>query len=363
MANIFGYNYDSFMEANPELKYRTNGDWLKSTPGAKYTTGTKGIANAYIPDEGDLTPLIINEKNAMYALLFEASSRLFDIDHRYKGIRDFDRMLYALLPKDDEASQIKDPFYRRLFMRSGIKDDVRNAINSKAFKRLFTYEIKSRYSCCNETLGGQYTEDEIRVLAQELYEIEVEAETNTTGCVGLTNLSRCLVQERCANRLRQLYGWEFEYREFGEVEIYTELLDQVKLAYPHIKEIVDKVLECLNKDSERFASPGMMRVASPDLNPIANFFVYQRSFYNGLRIAEDLIGYTEEDYQVWKKRLSNDESNDQKLRDEYVLICVKDFVLKTNEKREVYPNTEKVMATVHQIAIYIRNYQIRLKEL
>lgn len=361
MANIFDYNYERVMSEHPDLRDRTNYDWLVSTPGAKYTTGTKGIANAYIPT--DERPLIINEKNAMYALIFAASVRCVDEDFRfYDESRNFDKMLYALLPSDDDAALIHDPFYRRLFSRSGIKDDVRNALNSKAFERLFQYEVKSRYVCVIPTYGSQYTEDEIRGLAEEIYQSELQEEMDKTGRVGLTSLSRCLVQERCSRELKEKYGWEFDHREYGDVIIDEDLLAEVRLAYPHIAKVVDDALAALNTDKDKTPSTGLMKLASTDLNPIANCFVYQRSLLMGLINNEELIGWTEDDYMQWLKRRDPDEvvKREECLRDEYMRICVRDFVLKTNDKREVYPIASYVEQVIDDITIYIRNRQIRL---
>lgn len=362
MANIFSYNYERIMEENPELRYRTNPEWLAATPGAKYTTGTKGIANAYIPTMDK--PLIINEKNAMYALIFAESIKRLDGDYRFfDETRNFDKMLYSLLPQDDEASQIKDPFYRRLFRRSGIKDDVRNALNSKAFKAIFAYEVISRYVCVDSALGARYTEAKIREVAEAIYEVELQEEMEKTGQVGLTTLSRCLVQERCANALKAQYGWEFSHRELAEAPFIDEdLIASIREAYPYVAQIVDEAIAALDKKANTTPSIGLMTLASTDLNPIANSFLYQRSLVNGLHINEELVGWSEDDYQVWKKDYKGESVRDEQIRDEYMHICVRDFVLKTNDKRDVQPSAAHVDRTINDITIYIRNQQIRLAD-
>ena len=361
MGNIFSYNYDRVMDEHPDLRSRTSYEWLSSNPDCKYTTGVKGIANAYIPTGS--SPLIINEKNAMYALLFAASVNRVNEDFRfYDESRNFDKMLYSLLPTDDEATKIHDAFYRRLFTRSGVKDDIRNALNSKAFERLFEYEVTSRYVCVIPAYGAGYTEDEIRRVAEDIYQDQLQSEMDQTGRIGLTTLSRCIVQEKCAIELRSKYGWEFDHREFGDVIVDEDLLEEVRRAFPHVAAVVTEMLETLDEDKNTAPSTGLMRLGSVDRNPISNFFVYQRSIELGLKINEALVDWTEEDYQQWRKHYKGTAEREEQIRDEYMHVCVHEFVVKTNGRRGVIPPVPYTHRIVDDISIYIRNMQLRLRD-
>lgn len=358
--NIYSYNYKTAIAKMPELEERMNPFFLSTTPEAKYTTGVKGIANVYIPDGDGF--LIINEKNALYALIFAESIRRAETDPRFKDeSRNFDRMIWSLMPQDDEVGNIQDPFYRGLFKRSGIKDDIRNALNSKAFEHLFNYEVVSRYVCINLAKGSQYDEAEIFGVAAEIYQDELQSEMDKTGSRGLSTLSRALVRERAADRLAADYGWEFDHREYGEVSINEALLNKVCLAYPHIQQVVLKTIEVADEQKDTAPSAGLIRLSSVDLNPIGQSFIYQRGLQMGLDQVQQLVDFTEEDYQHWNSKYKGEATRDEQRRDEYMRICVRDFVMKTNDKRGKEYDSMRFNAVVDQITLFVRNKQIRLQ--
>lgn len=354
--NIYHYNYETALEKMPELQGRMSLDFLRAYPNAKYTTGVKGIANVYIPSEDGF--LIINEKNALYALVFAESIKRAETDPRFKDeSRNFDKMIYSLMPQDEEVRNISDPFYRNLFKRGGIKDDVRNALNSKSFEKLFKYEVISRYVCTNSMAGSRYTEAEIAGLAEEIYQTELQSEMERTGSRGLNSLSRALVGERCAEAL-EAYGWKFDHREYGDVTVNGALLQLIREALPYINGVYEAV--CAMVDEKRVIAPNsaLIRLNSMDLNPIANSFIYARSAEAGLRQAEELVDWTEEDYRHWRKQYE-EQMREEQLRDEYMRICVRDFVLRVNDMRNKEYDSVRFDLVVDEITMFIRNKQIR----
>ena len=288
MANIISYNYDRIIAEKPHYAGRISKEFL-SFNGTKYTEGVKGIANAYIPC-GDHY-LIINEKNALYAMLLQTSIEL-EISNPYfsNPLRNFDKCVQLLMPYDLEADCVSSRFYRGILRGAGIKDDTRNALNSKAFKDLFQYELTSRYECVNEELGGHYEESYIAAVGAELFqEIMDEEEEKSGGKLTMTDFMRALIQEKCANILRSQYGWEFRYREYDDIVVNEDMMFMVRLAFPELAALVDEARNTIVNGEGFGPALGMKIMQSEDTNPIAHSEIYKAAKRRGLQQIEEMI--------------------------------------------------------------------------
>lgn len=357
---ITHFNFDNVISEKPEYAHRISHEFL-TIPGTKYTEGVKGIANAYIP-AGDHN-LIINEKNALYAMLLQLSVELQSTNPYFDNpYRNFDKCVQLLLPTDLEADMVSSKFYRGLLRGAGVKDDTRNALNSKAFKDLFQYTLTSRYTCVNEEIGSRYTEAEIASISETLFnDFKAEEEERAGGRLTMTDFIRALIQEKCSNILRDQYGWEFAYREYDDIIVDEELMSMVKLAYPALAELVEEVRETALQPQMGFHGPavGKAKLDSEDLNPVAHSEIYKAAKRRGLQQIEEMIEYTKEGEEKYIERNRNDNTNDEQLKDDYVTVLVRDWIGKANDRRGVSPSQQIVERDIYEITICIRNKQIR----
>lgn len=358
MANIISYNYDRIIAEKPHYTGRISKEFL-SFNGTKYTEGVKGIANAYIPC-GDHY-LIINEKNALYAMLLQTSIEL-EISNPYfsNPLRNFDKCVQLLMPYDLEADCVSSRFYRGILRGAGVKDDTRNALNSKAFKDLFQYELTSRYECVNEELGGHYEESYIAAVGAELFqEIMDEEEEKSGGKLTMTDFMRALIQEKCANILRSQYGWEFRYREYDDIVVNEDMMFMVRLAFPELAALVDEARNTMVNGEGFGPALGMKIMQSEDTNPIAHSEIYKAAKRRGLQQIEEMIDYSEEEETRYIKRHRDENPCDDVLKDAYVHTLVREFLSKANDKRGVEPAEYIVERDIYEITICIRNKQMR----
>ena len=357
---ITDFNYDRVIQEKPEYVNRISRDFL-SNPDTKYTEGVKGIANAYIP-AGDHN-LIINEKNALYAMLLQLSVELQATNPYFDNpYRNFDKCVQLLMPTDLEADMVSSNFYRGLLRGAGVKDDTRNALNSKAFKDLFQYKLTSRFTCINEEIGSKYSEEQIAGISEDLFdEIKAEEEERCGGRLIMTDFIRAMIQEKCATILAEVYGWKFAYREYDDIIVDEDLMDMVKMAFPALVEVINQVRETALQPQFGPHGPavGKYKLDSEDLNPVAQTEIYAAAKRRGLAQIEEMIEYTEEGEKRYILRHKNPMVTDEMLCDEYVTTLVREWLGKANDRRGVNPSPAIVERDIYEITICIRNKQMR----
>lgn len=353
-------NVQRVFNEHPEYAEVISMDALTNGQVSKYTTGSYGIANAYIPlPTGE--NLIINPKNALYALMLIEALEVQELGHNYfrNEQRCFDTLIWLLMPQDDLAQEIADPFYRRVFRNTGVRDDVRNAINSKAFDQIFKYNLTSHFKCV-ANFGEKYSEGQIQAAAEEIYQNIREDYTDSCGGeFKMTNTMRCVIAEKAAKTLEENYGWEFDYREYDDIDYDVEVIEAIRAAFPQAATTVAKMGEiAINSRSEAIAK---YTLTSETLNPIAETSTYRDAQCRGIANVQEVIGYDEEEKAAFIRRNTGKET-EEVLAFEYLRMRVNDYVIDTNEMRGVEMTATHFQDTVDSVTNYIWTKQMMLKE-
>lgn len=353
-------NVQRMLDEHPEYAEVISVDALSNGYVSHYTTGMYGIANAYIPTATGEN-LIINPKNALYALMLVEALTVQNFGFNYfrNEQRCFDTLIWLLMPQDDMAQEIADPFYRRVLRNTGVRDDIRNAINSKAFKFLFQYNLTSRFKCVAK-IGEKYSEAQIQNIAEDIYNnIKEDFSDSCGGEIKMTNTLRCVIAEKAAKKLEEEYGWKFDYREYDAIEYDEELIERIRIAFPQAAATVSKMGEiAMHSKSEAIAK---YTLTSETLNPIAETSTYRDAQRRGIANVQEVIGYDEEEKAAFIRRNTGKET-EEVLAFEYLRMRVNDYVIDTNEMRGVEMTATHFQETVDSVTNYIWTKQMMLRE-
>ena len=358
--NITSLNYERVLNDHPEFENIINLSALERGTVDHYTTGVHGIANAYIrKDDGSY--LIINRKNAMYAMMLNGALSIQDVIPFFENpLRNFDALVYMLLPQDNDCQMINNGFFRRMFKQIGIKDDIRNALNSKAFKALFEYNLTSRYEKISP-IGNAYTEEEIQQIGNDLYEEEKGIQTDKAGgFLKMTERTRYIISEKVSKTLAEVYGWEYKMREYDDIIIDQDLMTCVCDAFPLEKAVIDEIISIAHGRLGGTPQSARMLLSSEDTNPIAQSESYRRAQERGLSTIEEMIGYTDEDAGKYIERHAEEGAREAVFYT-YLTGLVRDFVLETNDLRGVEYTSDMIESTTESIASFIFTKMLRFK--
>lgn len=352
--NIYASNVERVLAERPELADIINVDALKQGIVDHYSTGVKGIANAYIR-KSDASFMIINRKNALFAMMLVLATEIQENEPYFENKNhDFDAMTWLLMPKDITASTIDNTFYKRLFNRMGFKDDMRNALNCKAFKDLFAYNLVSRYEMINEQLGGKYTEADIQALGTSIYEeVKTEEMERAGEHAKMTERTRAIISEKVSDILRNVHGWGFTHREYDELVVDEELMFAVREAYPAEAAIIEEMRETAHFEmgENMSLSRGATKMESEMTNPITKSQYYIDAAERSVTIMHEVIEYDEE--ELARAIRSNTDKTEDQVEYEYLEKMCRMFVTDTEHLRGLETSESKIAEIGSQIAAYI----------
>lgn len=357
--------YKGFPEFKEETQELISLDFL-NTPGCLYTTGVNGIAKAHFMTSTG--KVLCNPTQAMVLL-----SKAYSLDRTEKTInskstpdeirkefvRNYDKIKRTLWPKNNDASIIKDGFYRRLFGNVVTNDTFRNVDNSKLNKRIFDIEIIQHFECVNQQIGGKYNEEQIRQINDSLYRDIVEEKTH--GLFGLTDLTLCIVEEQVAKELKDDYGWKFSHREYNLYSIDWEIIHGIEAAFPSIKDAVTAAADMVFKevpDGYRYATAweGNLSVGIEDSNPISKTTVYKRMKEKHLNRIYELIGFNKENFREYIESIANTPKLSmfiEKILVDYLIPLCKNFVQEVDSLRNLMRANEDTDKIAKQLATYV----------
>jgi len=360
------YELNQFMQQNVdfaiEAKELVSLDFLQSGKGY-YTTGVHGISKAHFETHcgklycNPIQALIILSK--AYAL--DRTEQMLGSSHTPQKIketfeRNYDMIKKQLWPYNKGAQLIKDPFYKRLFGYVVTHDTFRNVDNSKINKAVFDMEIIQHFACI-DPIGEHYTEDEIRLINQDLYKEAVKERGGDSH--GLSDITLCLVEEDVAAALKEEYGWKFTYREYVLFAVDWDVLSCIEAAFPSVaaavREAADIAFVKLDDGYAYCSSADSIKLYNQETNPIAQTIPYKRLQENNYRKALELVGFSDYEFQV---RYNTDKyPNSQYAMYQYLIYVATQFVERVERLRKYSTidinDVEAVNELVKQVADHL----------
>lgn len=312
-------------------KYGVNKEMLLYGEVKKYSyhiedDGSIRLANAYVIDPETGNQVIVNAKNSLligletlaYEYNLKSGSYLYNPDKRMK------LLMAALMPetKASTTANIDSTFYKRLFLKTCRRDDIRNCRNGKPYKACFSYIRLNKYEMMNEEIGKKFTENEVMSAALDIY-TEVAQPYIDKGI--MTPVVREIISETVDIRIQSEYGWRFSHQEYDQMVLNTELIRRVVAAFPDNAKTIKMLRMILEFDSTSQQNIGEELIKHPTLNPLFGNKAWRKMMERELRQPFDIIGET-----FLEETLSLNTHFDQM---EFVENKVREFVEKTNESR------------------------------
>lgn len=290
-------------KASQQIDDDMSWDFLQRVQGAEYHAGTKKTSIQFYHNsmKYNVPPTYALLSIAMHAMARHSEDKNaqllntgyiqlnYNEDGELEETRILKKLTHGLFAQDADVQKISHGGIRSIFRNYNLDVMVNHFLNDCKYREDIVYlSLKARFEPTTDAIGN-YTEDEVRAINEEIYkDLKNEMEEKAGGKLVWNRMYLSVLGQQVGNELAKRTGWKFKYREVEDINFDEEMIAIFRLAYPHFAAAVDETITLLETGKEK-------SVAYRGENPIEQLAFRKDQYKDETKAMIDMMGeYTEE---------------------------------------------------------------------